>query len=136
MNRKDSNTLALNRSFLREIAELYYEIETNAFEFAKEDASFARAYKVSKPFSRMRIQRHVRKLLEVSFWASLKKEEGRHHQFAVVYARPPEPKSVSNDYVVFNPRFAFDAEIVAKLAPALESTHTLRVWPKTREAGK
>lgn len=54
----------------------------------------------------------------------------------MVYARPPEPKAVGNDYVVFNPRLAFDAEILAKLAPALESTHTMRVWPKTREAGK
>jgi hypothetical protein len=52
-----------------------------------------------------------------------------------VYARPPEAKSVSNDYVVFNPRLAFDSEILAQLAPALESTHTLRVWPKTRKAG-
>lgn len=136
MDSKDNNTFALNRSFLREILERYHEIETDAFEFAKENASFARAYKVRKPFSRRRIQGHVRKLLAVSFWASLKKEEGRHHQFAVVYAPPPDPKSVSNDYVVFNPRLAFDAEILAKLAPALESTHTLRVWPKLREAGK
>src|SRR6185295_394622 len=73
---------------------------------------------------------------EVSFWASLKTEEGRHHQFAVVYARPPETNAASNDYVVFNPRFAFDAEILAKLAPALQSTHTVRVWPKMAGAGK
>jgi hypothetical protein len=64
---KNNNTFALNRRFLREIAERYHEIETNAFGFAKEDASFARAYKVSKPFSVRRIQGHVRKLLEVSF---------------------------------------------------------------------
>ena len=130
----ENNTFDLNRSFIRKLAELYHEIAIDNFEFAKEDARFPD--KISKPFSRKRIQGHLRKLLEVSFWASLKTEEGRHHQFAVVYSPPPEPKAVSNDYVAFNPRLAFNAELLAKLAPALESTHTVRVWPKPRGAGK
>ena len=67
MNTKDNNTFALSCSFIRGIAELYHEIETNAFGFAKEDSSFAPAYKVSKPFSRRRIQRHIRKLNESLF---------------------------------------------------------------------
>lgn len=78
MDSKDNNTFALNRSVLREIAGLYHEIETNAFEFAK-GMPASHELKVNKPFSRRRIQGHVRKLLEVSFWASLRKEEGRHH---------------------------------------------------------
>src|ERR1044072_1672495 len=122
----DSNTFDLNREFVRELAEMYHNEQGMLQEANKE-----MGYKPTKLLPMRRIQNHIKQLIEVSFWASVKKEEGRHHTFALNYAAP-EPNIADNDFVVFNPRLAFSAEILSKVAPAVESTKTIGVWPKTR----
>jgi len=140
-----NNTFDLNRDFALKLAELYHDDQVQAFRVLNEDAmkypSRRRFYAAFKPFSKERVKRYMRRLLEVSFWASLLKEEGRHHQFAVVFCSPasysyPEPDAVGLNRFVFKEPLPFDATTVAKLAPALESKEDIGVWPMTQRGEK
>jgi hypothetical protein len=126
----DNNTFELNRSFVRELTETYYDEQ-----IFSQKASQELGYKTDKLFSLRRIQGHIKRLIEVSFWASVKKEEGRHHPFALEYSSP-ERETFPNEQVVFNEPLEFSAEIISKIAPALESTQRIGVWSKTVRGGK
>ena len=68
---------------------------------------------------------HIQKLIEVSFWACLKKEEGRQHSFSLTFT-PPEQ---APDPFIFIPPLPFNAEKLAKLAPALHNQMaSIGVW--------
>ena len=70
---------------------------------------------------------YLNALLEVSFWASLQKQEGRSTAFSLAYT-PPE--QVYDPYI-FEKALPFTAESLVKLAPALEPSDTyIGVWPE------
>jgi hypothetical protein len=64
-------------------------------------------------------EREIGTLIEVAFWASLLKEEGRHHSFQLQYS-PPVPDYLGDSFV-FGERLAFTPEKLAKLAPAVNA---------------
>lgn len=80
------------------------------------------------------------KVLEKSFEASLKKEEGIHHNFSFVLSPPenkfndlPLPHTRKDIHGAFNDVCTFEApidiELLPKIAPAFESTNKkLRIW--------
>ncbi len=80
------------------------------------------------------------KVLEKSFEASLKKEEGIHHNFSLVLSPPenkfndlPEPHIPKHCHGVFEDVCTFetpiDIELLPKIAPAFEATNKkLRIW--------
>jgi hypothetical protein len=130
----NDNRFELTGSFLQDLVERYHEDQNRLFEVLQEDAirnpRKVHFNNISEPLSEECMLKHIKELIEVSFWASLRKEEGRHHSFAVLYS-PPTQDILGNQSARFRSRPAFDAEILAKLAPALESTGTIGVWPKT-----
>src|SRR5215213_1762260 len=64
-------------------------------------------------------------LLDVSFWASLRKEEGRPVKFSIVYQDPERDENA----FVFTSSEEFSIERVVSLAPGLEGTDRyLGVW--------
>jgi hypothetical protein len=65
-------------------------------------------------------------LIDVSFWASLKKEEGRPVRFSIAFQDPDR----SDRAFVFEGSEEFNIERVVRLAPSLEETDRyLGVWP-------
>src|SRR6266404_832373 len=129
----ENKMFSLNRSFVRELAELFYDDQISLVAALNENRLDNRkpkgGYKVRKPVSKKRIEGHIKELIEVSYWGSLTKEEGRNHDFEIVYALP-EQASVGSNYVTIDPRLSFDSQILAKLAPALESTQRIAVCKK------
>jgi len=81
-----------------------------------------------KPPSKARMLSHLESIITDCFWASLKTEEGRHHQFRVTYS-PPD-RSGEREIYIFDQPVPFDAAHLAKLAPAVESIRTIGVWPQ------
>jgi hypothetical protein len=57
----------------------------------------------------------IETLIDVSFWASLEKEEGRHHAFSLAFFQ----KENDSDHYIFKKPLGFNPEGLAKLAPAL-----------------
>lgn len=65
-------------------------------------------------------------LIDVSFWASLQKEEGRPVRFLITFQDPER----SDKAFVFESSEEFNIERVVRLAPSLEETDRyLGVWP-------
>lgn len=123
-----SNTFNLDRSFLTRLVELCHYEQKSAFEVAKEKPIPKSYEKPGRPFSKKRIEKHIRELIEVSFWASLRKEEGHHPRFSLIYERP-SAYSVGNNLFAFKKPLPFDVRALVKLAPAVESTSDIGVWP-------
>jgi hypothetical protein len=68
----------------------------------------------------------LKKLIEISFWASLRREEGRSNAFRLVYQPPP---SHPNEPFIFENPIQFNVANCLKLAPALEgSYYSIGVW--------
>lgn len=132
-----TNTFVLNREFVRTLSELYYDDQSFTLEILKkepiENSRRIQHYE-HHISSKSRIETHIRRLLEVSFWASLLKEEGRHHQFTLEYSSPSEPNF--DNLLVFHQPLPFDAPTIAKLAPALESKANIGVWETKQKDGK
>ena len=64
-------------------------------------------------------------LIEVSFWASLIQEEGKYHEFSLALC----PQEFTTDSFLFDSRVPFEAEQLAKLAPAFEpQANSIGVW--------
>ena len=67
-----------------------------------------------------------RRFVETAFWASLKQEEGRFHEFSLLV----HPLNTYNHRFVFNKPLKFSADHLAKLAPALDpAANGILVWP-------
>lgn len=77
----------------------------------KEGADLLGFYEPSK--------QQLKAFIEGAFWASLTREEGRHHDFRVALMLPPYEGRYS---FVFEKPLAFLPEKLAKLAPALKSS--------------
>jgi hypothetical protein len=75
-------------------------------------------------------------LLEESFWASLRTEEGRRHNFELEYGPQGEDEPYHKDPIVLSKPLPFDSRTLAKLAPSLHSTQIIGVWPRASTAGK
>src|SRR5262245_53129904 len=123
------NTLNIASDFLTSIADIYHDSENDDCEAQKSEST---PWRNRKPFSKRRMRGHIKQLLEVSLWGSLMPEEKRQHRFAVVYA----PHEDLRDHVVFAKPLDFDAEHLAKLAPALESTGAIAVWANEQDKNK
>src|SRR5262245_61971262 len=68
----------------------------------------------------------IEELITTAFWASLRREEGRAPRISIAFM-PPE-QSVSP--VRFNPRVRLRADLLGRLAPAVESPGIhIGVWP-------
>lgn len=72
---------------------------------------------------------HLHELIEVSFWASLTKEEGQYHEFSITFA----PVEHATDGLLFITALDFTPEKLAKLAPALQSSGAeIGIWPNDK----
>jgi Probable sensor domain DACNV len=68
---------------------------------------------------------HLQSLIEVSFWASLIREEGKYHEFSLALC----PQEFTTDSFVFESRVPLEAEQLAKLAPAFgPRENSIGVW--------
>ena len=77
-----------------------------------EKASLAQAYLIEA-------------VIDVAFWASLRKEEGRSPKISIALIPPDK----SEQPLLFQKRLKFTTDIIVKLAPAIESPGThLGVW--------
>jgi hypothetical protein len=125
-----NNTFSIEEGFLRELSDLYLSIQATYLENQEsereEDPTVD--FGLSKQLSKRRTRKHFKELLEVSFWASLKMEEGRHHKFTIVYAMPKDFTHLT--VAEFASSLEFTDNTVAKLAPALETVATIGVRPK------
>lgn len=113
-------TFRLNPGFVRTVAEWYSDDQAH-LHLAIEDAAKRNPNETPtpaprQPFPKGRLIRHIRSLLEEAFWASLRTEEGRLHNFAVEY----EPQG-ERDPIVFDKPLPFSSAMLAKIAPALHS---------------
>lgn len=69
---------------------------------------------------------HIHALIDVAFWASLRREEGRHHKFSLTFLPPTQ----GADSYLFQRPVPFDSDKLAKLSPALHKQRTsMGVWP-------
>lgn len=127
-----SNTFNLDRSFLKRLVEGCRYEQDSAIEVAKEKPILKSYGKPPRPFAKKRIEKHIRELIEVSFWASLRKEEGHHPRFTLMY-EPPSAYSAGNDLYAFKKSLPFDVRALVKLAPAVESTSNIGVWPNAED---
>jgi len=75
-------------------------------------------------------------LLEESFWASLRTEEGRPHTFELKYGPPGEWNQSHKDAVVLDQPIAFNSRNLVKLAPALHRNQVIGVWPRDVATGR
>jgi len=77
------STFHLNRDFVERLVDLYHDDQVSLFEALKEDARHnsrsREGSRIRPPLSKERMQTEIAELIEVAFWASLTKEEGRHH---------------------------------------------------------
>lgn len=69
---------------------------------------------------------HLNEIVQASFWASLRKEEGKFAKFAVAY----EEKDNDPWTIALKETKSFDVEHLAKLAPAIGNlTSAIKVYP-------
>jgi hypothetical protein len=127
-NRMGKNTFNFDRRFLSRLVELCHDEQVSSFELAKEEPIPKLHEKPHRPFARKRIERHIRELIEVSFWASLRKEEGHHPRFTLMY-KPPSIYNAGRDLYTFEKPIPFDVRALVKLAPAVQTTSNIGVWP-------
>src|SRR5260370_38377014 len=118
------NKFRLHPGFLKRLAEWYHDDLTTSFQTAKEE-NWSKAARPNRPFSLNRLKRQLAEIIQVSFWASLRREEGRQHPFVLVYSPP-------GGGVAFKDSRPFDASALAKLAPALQGAAVFGVWPSVR----
>lgn len=68
----------------------------------------------------------IEEIITTAFWASLRREEGHSPKVSMAYL-PPEQ---SSDGLQFNPPVKLEANLLARLAPAVEKPGThIGVWP-------
>lgn len=111
-NEEHKNSFCLAPELLTRISDRYHTVYSETLAGAPE------AQKQLYP-AQTATEREIGTLIEVAFWASLLKEEGRHHSFQLQYS-PPVPDYL-DDRFVFGERLAFTPEKLAKLAPALNA---------------
>ena len=67
----------------------------------------------------------IEAIIDTTFWASLRKEEGRSPQVSIAYLAPEDAESP----LIFGEKLKFTANILTKLAPAVERSGIhLGVW--------
>ncbi|HEX6042611.1 putative sensor domain DACNV-containing protein, partial [Longimicrobium sp.] len=72
----------------------------------------------------------TQKIIDVAFWASLQREEGRSPRISLAYV-PPE---AAGHAMVFDRPFSLNAKDLGKLSPAVERPGIhLGVWPHRGE---
>jgi hypothetical protein len=125
-----NKSFCLDPSLIGEMAERYHEDKEGLW---AHDARTGRRYLFRKPFCRERIERHIAKMVEESFWASLKTEEHRYHDFTLIYSGLEEDNRDDDSFVFKN--LEFNAENVVKLAPAVHSSTRIIVGPMRSRRG-
>lgn len=135
-----NSTFRLNPGFVRSVAEWYSDDQANLL-LAIEDAAKRNPNETPSPAPRQpspkgRLIRHIRSMLEEAFWASLRTEEGRRHNFALKYGPQSEDAPSHKDPIVLNEPLSFNSRTLAKLAPALHSTQVIGGWPREAATGK
>lgn len=72
----------------------------------------------------------IEAMVDVAFWASLRREEGRSPRISIAFLAPEQ----SEQPFVFQERLAFSSDILTKLAPAVEHSGIhLGVWQENGE---
>lgn len=128
VNRASRNSaFRLNADFIRDLAEWYSDDVTPI-------ESSSSGWRPT--FPKRRVMQHVRSLLEESFWASLRTEEGRPHNFELKYGPPGEWNQSHRDAIVLDESLPFNSRKLAKLAPALHRNQVIGVWPRDVATGR
>jgi hypothetical protein len=114
-----SRTFLLNPKVADEVHAEYCRV----LEELERDRSAETRYLTSRSPSK----EHIRSLIEEAFWASLEREEGRHHRFCIAVC----PEDSVDEPFLFKPKVPFDSEHLAKLSPALQAERiVIGVWPE------
>jgi|GEM_PF-4639853 len=131
---KVNRTFRINSGFVKSVAEWYCfdqaDLRRATEIWAKRNQSEMPNPGPRQPIPERRITRDIRSILEEAFWASLRTEEDRLHNFALVYQPQGRSGPLNRDPVVFEKPKAFDSITLAKIAPALHSTQLIGVWPR------
>lgn len=76
------------------------------------------------------LERHIQAIIDITFWASLRKEEGRSPKISLAFL-PPVP---TGQAMIFEKRLRLTPDMLIKLAPAVERPGIhLGVWPEGEE---
>lgn len=81
--------------------------------------------------------KHIKEILEICYWASLKKEESRPIKFQIAIIQSDRVNSESYQEFVFNKPIKFAPEEIRKLAPAINPNHyVIGVYPMEKDVLK
>lgn len=123
------NSFQLDCTFVNDAAGLYHDDQLFGYrsskEFARRRASTTPVF-IQKPLSTRRCERDIRELLHTTFWASLTPEEGRYHAFALAHL--PREREWAGEPLCLQEPMPFTATTLAKVSPAVPSTHSIGVW--------
>src|SRR5437870_1912327 len=114
-----NNPFSIEGAFLSEVYRSYLE--------GMDDVLFhANVKEDDEPIPDPVTESQLRSFIEIAFWASLKHEEGRFHEFSLIML----PKTAPNFPFAFDSGVSFDEHSLAKLAPALDPlSNSICVWP-------
>lgn len=117
------NPFALNSETLSQLYDRYTSaVESYDWHYQEKSAEFQKYYPELKPLTSSQFKLFI----ENAFWGSLKHEEGRFHEFSLLL-HPVEPLLHK---FIFDQPVLFDADNLAKLAPALDPlANCILVWP-------
>lgn len=111
----------LNSEMLRQLYEQYTDA-VKAYNWDAQGSKLEDLWPEIEPLTALQFQTFI----ENAFWASLKHEEGRFHDFSLL-AHPP---TAHVHRFIFEKPHLFSADNLAKIAPAFDASSTsILVWP-------